>query len=332
MFHYMQSKSKFADYQLSNILLITAEKKYNLLVILGPTASGKTRFAAKLARELDGEIISADSRQVYRRMDIGTGKDYNDYIVDGIKIPVHLIDIHEPGYKYNVFEYQKDFFCVFKEINNKNKLPILCGGTGMYIEAVTKGYKLISVPVNEKLRSNLEGKSLYELAEVLSSYKKLHNKSDTDTIKRAVRAIEIEEYCLAHPEHNYSVPEIKPLFIGVKYDREKRRERITTRLKQRLENGMVEEVESLLREGIKPEDLIYYGLEYKFITQFLKKEITHEAMEYHLNIAIHQFAKRQMTWFRKMEKNGSDINWLNGELNISEKISKSIAILSGNKE
>jgi tRNA dimethylallyltransferase len=304
------------------------ESKYNLIIVLGPTASGKTRFAAKLAKEIDGEIISADSRQIYRRMDIGTGKDREDYIVDGFTIPAHLIDIHEPGYKYNVFEFQKDFLTAFENINRNNKYPILCGGSGMYIEAVTKGYKLISVPVNESLRKSLDNKSLNELKEILSAYKKLHNKTDTDTIKRATRAIEIEEFYLGHPEHNYDLPGIYPCYLGIKYEREKVKERITLRLKQRLESGMIEEVKSLLDEGVNPEDLIYYGLEYKFITQFLTQKINFEEMVFHLNIAIHQFAKRQMTWFRKMEKEGCLIHWLDGELPVNEKISGVIEILT----
>jgi tRNA dimethylallyltransferase len=300
--------------------LNTSESKYNLIVILGPTASGKTRFAAELARRIDGEIISADSRQIYRRMDIGTGKDPDDYIFNGIPIPAHLIDIQEPGYKYNVFEFQKDFFIAFEKINGKSKFPILCGGTGMYIEAVTKGYKLISVPVNESLRNNLENKSLKELEEILSSYKRLHNISDSVTKKRAIRAIEIEEYYQAHPGHDYSVPEVRPCYLGIRYERQKEKERITLRLNQRLKSGMIEEVKSLLDEGIHPEDLIYYGLEYKFITQFLTKKINLEEMVFHLNIAIHQFAKRQMTWFRKMEKNGCKIHWIDGDLSLNEKM------------
>jgi tRNA dimethylallyltransferase len=303
------------------------DSNFNLIVILGPTASGKTSFAAQLAHRIDGEIISADSRQIYRRMNLGTGKDYGDYIVDGENIPVHLIDIHEPGYKYNVFEYQKDFQSVFDLIRRKNKYPILCGGTGLYIEAVTKGYKLISVPVNDPLRKNLEDKTIVELEEILTAYKKLHNKTDSDTVKRAIRAIEIEEYYLTHPEFDFKVTEINPVYIGVKFEREKRRERITLRLKQRLESGMIEEIKSLLDEGINPEDLIYYGLEYKFITQFLNNIITYDEMVFHLNIAIHQFAKRQMTWFRKMEKEGCLIHWLDGELPLSKKISKSLEII-----
>jgi tRNA dimethylallyltransferase len=310
-------------------LLSIPETKYNLIVVLGPTASGKTRFAAELAKCIDGEIISADSRQVYRRMDIGTGKDYNDYTINGVTIPVHLIDIHEPGYKYNVFEYQKDFFIAFEKIKNKNKTAVLCGGTGMYIEAVTKGYKLISVPINETLRARLENKSLKELEDILTTYKEPHNTTDTGTKKRAVRAIEIEEYYLAHPEHSYKVPDIKPIYIGIKYEREKRRELITYRLKQRLENGMVEEVQSLLDGGITAEDLIYYGLEYKFITQYLRNTLNYDEMVYHLNIAIHQFAKRQMTWFRKMEKDQCPIHWLNGELPLSDKISRTLEIIGG---
>lgn len=297
-----------------------AVTKNNLIIILGPTASGKTRFASELAYGINGEIISADSRQVYRRMNLGTGKDYDDYFVNGTKIPVHLVDIHEPGYKYNVYEFQQDFFNVYHKIKESGKMPILCGGTGLYIEAVTKQYKLISVPVNTTLRSDLEKKSLDELEKILATYKKLHNKTDSDTKKRAIRAIEIEEYYTNHPEPEMHLPKIRPKYIGVKPDREERRQRITERLKLRFKTGMIEEVENLIKEGIKPEDLIYYGLEYKYITKYLTGEITYDEMFSQLNVAIHQFAKRQMTWFRKMEREGCQIYWINTSLPLKEKL------------
>lgn len=293
---------------------MTNPNNYNLLIILGPTASGKTRFAASLARQIEGEIISADSRQVYKRMNLGTGKDYDDYTVEGVQVPYHLIDLFEPGYKYNVFEYQKDFLKVFKLILQNGKFPVLCGGTGMYIEAVTKGYKLISVPVNPELREKLKDKSLPELEEILSCYKKLHNKTDSDTVKRAIRAIEIEEYYKDNPANSPEMPVIKPLFIGIDIDREIRRVRITERLQKRLKSGMIEEVENLLKSGIAADDLIYYGLEYKYITLYLSGKIDYKQMYEQLNIAIHQFAKRQMTWFRKMEREGTLIHWINGGL------------------
>ncbi|HLW08511.1 MAG TPA: tRNA (adenosine(37)-N6)-dimethylallyltransferase MiaA [Marinilabiliaceae bacterium] len=283
---------------------------YNLLVIVGPTASGKTSFATHLAKKLNGEIISGDSRQVYRRMDIGTGKDYDDYLIDGELIPVHLIDIKEPGYKYNVYEFQNDFFKVYNEIQLRKKTAIFCGGTGLYIEAVLKGYKLIHVPSNYQLRESLKEKSLEELETILSQFRKLHNSTDTDTVKRAIRAIEIETYYQTHPEINVSLPEMRPLIIGIDIERDRRRERITKRLKQRIEDGMIDEVQGLLNEGIPSEDLIYYGLEYKYITQHLIGELSYEEMVNQLNIAIHQFAKRQMTWFRGMERRGVKIHWI----------------------
>ncbi len=264
----MQSKRKFVETQYL-LLLEPSEKQNNLIVVLGPTAAGKTQFAAELAAALDTEIISADSRQIYRRMDLGTGKDYDDYIVNDKNIPYHLIDIHEPGYKYNVYEYQQDFFNIFSEIRMKQMTPILCGGTGMYIEAVTRGYKLISVPINDTLRKALEDKTLEELEVQLAGYRNLHNKSDTDTKKRAIRAIEIEEYYAKYPENEKNLPPIHPIYIGIFCEREERRKRITERLHKRLENGMIDEVEKLLKEGVSADTLIYYGLEYKYITQFL---------------------------------------------------------------
>jgi tRNA dimethylallyltransferase len=304
--------------------------KYDLITILGPTASGKTPLAASLADRLGTEIISGDSRQVYRRMDLGTGKDLVDYTVEGRQVPYHLIDIVEPGYKYNVFEYQRDFLKAYQEITVKNKLPILCGGTGMYIESVLKGYRLLPVPENPELRASLEGKSLEELTGILAGYKKLHNSTDVDTAKRAIRAIEIEEYYKQQPPEYREFPSLKSLIIGVDIDRELRREKITRRLKQRLDEGMVEEVRGLLAEGIDPENLIYYGLEYKFLTQYAIGELTFEEMFHQLETAIHQFAKRQMTWFRGMERRGFTIHWLDATLPMEEKIEQITKLINTN--
>ena len=302
--------------------------KYDLITILGPTASGKTPLAAALADRLSTEIISGDSRQVYRRMDLGTGKDLADYTVEGRQVPYHLIDIVEPGYKYNVFEYQRDFLKAYEEIVAKGKLPILCGGTGMYIESVLKGYRLLPVPENPELRANLEGKSLEELTRILEGYKKLHNSTDVDTAKRAIRAIEIEEYYKQQPPEYREFPSLKSLIIGVDIDRELRREKITRRLKQRLDEGMVDEVRGLLNEGIPAENLIYYGLEYKFLTQYAIGELTYEEMFLQLETAIHQFAKRQMTWFRGMERRGFTIHWLDATLPMEEKIEQIINLIN----
>ena len=291
-----------------------------LISVIGPTASGKTRFATILAKELNGEIISADSRQIYRQMDIGTGKDLADYRIDEVLISYHLIDIRPPGYKYNVFEYQHDFHAVYQDIVNRGKQPVLCGGTGLYIESVLKGYKLIEVPENKELRKSLEDKSLPELSDMLRTYKELHNTTDIDTVKRAIRAIEIEEYYKQLPVKETQFPPIAGLLIGIDISREKRREKITKRLFERLQNGMVEEVEALLKSGIAADDLIYYGLEYKFITLYLTGILTYEQMATQLEVAIHQFAKRQMTWFRGMEKRGFNIHWLDANSPIQEKI------------
>lgn len=293
---------------------------YDLITILGPTASGKTPFAAALAAELNTEIISADSRQIYRAMDLGTGKDLVDYTVDGRQIPYHLIDIVEPGYKYNVFEYQRDFLKAYEAIKQKGRLPVLCGGTGMYLESVLKGYKLMPVPENPELRTRLADKSLDELTKMLQRYKTLHNSTDVDTVKRAIRAIEIEEYYAAHPVDEREFPQLNSLIIGVNIDRELRREKITRRLKQRLEDGMVDEVKRLLAQGIPAEDLIYYGLEYKYLTLYAIGELSYEEMFSQLEIAIHQFAKRQMTWFRGMERRGFTIHWIDATLPMEEKI------------
>lgn len=293
---------------------------YDMITILGPTASGKTPFAATLAYELNSEIISADSRQIYRQMDLGTGKDLADYTVNGRAIPYHLIDIADPGYKYNVFEYQRDFLAAYEDIRQRGLLPILCGGTGMYLESVLKGYKLMPVPENPELRARLANCSLEELTRQLSQYKTLHNSTDVDTVKRAIRAIEIEEYYAAHPVPEREFPSLKSLIIGVDIDRELRREKITRRLKQRLDEGMVDEVRKLIEQGIHPDDLIYYGLEYKYLTLYVTGQLTFDEMFRGLEIAIHQFAKRQMTWFRGMERRGFTIHWVQAELPMEEKI------------
>lgn len=293
---------------------------YDLIAILGPTASGKTPFAAALAAELDAEIISADSRQIYRSMDLGTGKDLADYTVNGRQIPYHLIDIAEPGYKYNVFEYQRDFLNAYEDIRRRGRQPVLCGGTGMYLESVLKGYRLLPVPENTALREQLAHHSLEELTDILKGYKQLHNTTDVDTVKRAIRAIEIEEYYAHTPVDERSFPKLNSLIIGMDIDRELRRTKITRRLKQRLEEGMVQEVRGLIERGISPEDLIYYGLEYKYLTLYVIGKLTYEQMFQELETAIHQFAKRQMTWFRGMERRGFTIHWISAGLPMEDKI------------
>ncbi|MDL2255691.1 tRNA (adenosine(37)-N6)-dimethylallyltransferase MiaA [Parabacteroides sp. OttesenSCG-928-G06] len=301
---------------------------YQLITLLGPTASGKTPFATALAARLDTEIISADSRQIYRSMDIGTGKDLKDYEIDGRKIPYHLIDIHDPGYKYNVFEYQHDFFRAFEDIKSRGKLPILCGGTGMYIEAVLRGYRLLDVPQNPELRESLKHKTLAELEHILASYKTLHNKTDVDSAQRAIRAIEIEEYYKTQAPGVNEYDPIHSLIIGVDIMRELRREKITRRLHARLEEGMIEEVKGILDTGVMPEDLIYYGLEYKYLTQYIQGELTYDEMVSQLEIAIHQFAKRQMTWFRGMERRGHTIHWIDATIPTEDKIEITLRLLN----
>ncbi len=302
--------------------------KYNLVTILGPTATGKTGLAAHFAARIKGEIISADSRQVYRGMDLGTGKDYEDYFVDGVEVPSHLVDIEAAGVHYNVYRFQTDFIKVFNEINERKKLPVLCGGSGLYLEAVLKNYRLIEVPPNKELRKELEGKSLEELTEILKAMKpQLHNYTDVETDRRAVRAIEIEKYYAENPKDDSVMPNIKSLNIGIDFDREMRRQRITTRLKQRLDEGMLDEVQKLLDSGLTPEQLIYYGLEYKFLTLHLIGELTFDEMFAKLEIAIHQFAKRQMTWFRGMEKRGTKIHWINGHLPMEEKVNEILKLV-----
>lgn len=301
--------------------------KYDLITILGPTASGKTSLATRLAFELNGEIISADSRQVYRSMDIGTGKDLSDYIVDGVSIPYHLIDIVEPGYKYNLFEYQRDFLQAYNAIQQKGRQPILCGGTGLYIESILKGYKLVPVPENPSLRAELERYELPQLTEKLKTYKQLHNTTDVDTKKRAIRAIEIEEYYLEHEAEIPEFPKINSLVIGVDIERELRREKISKRLRSRLDEGMVDEVKNILASGVSPDDLIYYGLEYKYLTNYVIGKMTYDDMVSELEIAIHQFAKRQMTWFRGMERRGFTIHWIDATLPMETKIQKILSFL-----
>lgn len=287
------------------------KEKYDMLAIVGPTASGKTSFAVDVALTVDGaEIISADSRQVYRGMDIGTGKDLSEYKRGDVVVSSHLIDIADAGEKYNLFEFQRDFLVVYDDIKRRGAFPLMCGGSGMYVESVLKGYRLLPVPENPGLRAELEKKSLEELVAILEQYKILHNKTDTDTKKRAVRAIEIEEYYRTCPVDERSFPKINCLTVGIAVDREVRRERISRRLRERLENGMVAEVQYLLDSGVTPEQLIYYGLEYKFLTQYIIGEMAYDEMVKGLEIAIHQFAKRQMTWFRGMEKRGVHIHWI----------------------
>lgn len=286
-----------------------------MITILGPTASGKTSLAAALAARTDAEIISADSRQVYRGMTIGTGKDLDDYRQGDRLIPYHLIDICEPGTKYNLFQYQQDFHLIYNNIVARGVRPILCGGTGLYIESVLKGYALSPVPQNQALRDKLADKSLAELTKMLEDLKRrnhsvMHNRTDVDTAQRAIRAIEIETYNLEHPTDNRTLPPIDSVIIGVDINREERRRKITQRLKQRLEEGMVDEIRQLLDRGIAPENLIYYGLEYKFVTEYVIGKTSYEEMFRQLEIAIHQFAKRQMTWFRGMERRGFTIHWI----------------------
>lgn len=320
-----------------------------MITILGPTASGKTSLAAALAAQIDtldasiwggstkgAEIISADSRQVYRGMDIGTGKDLEDYTVGGKLIPYHLIDICDAGTKYNLFQYQQDFYDAYQDITHRGVLPILCGGTGLYIESVLKGYHLSPVPQNPALRSSLEGKTLEELTDMLVDLKakngsNMHNRTDVDTAQRAIRAIEIETYNLEHPMPERELPAVDSLVIGVSIDRDARRDKITRRLKQRLENGMVEEIKGLLDRGIPAENLLYYGLEYKFITEYVIGKTSYEEMLRGLEIAIHQFAKRQMTWFRGMERRGFTIHWIDALQPMEQKVEQVLELMKSNR-
>lgn len=301
---------------------------YDLITIIGPTASGKTTVACTLANQIGSEIISGDSRQVYRSMDIGTGKDLSEYTINGKNIPYHLIDIRDAGEKYNIFEYQHDFHQVYADMKERKVLPVLCGGSGLYIEAVLKGFRLIDVPENPQLRKELANKSLEELTKTLSGYKSLHNKTDVDTAQRAIRAIEIEEYSQQFEPEYQEFHSVNSLIVGIDIDRELRRRKISARLKERLENGMIDEIRVLLDKGIAAEDLIYYGLEYKFVTQYIIGELTYNEMYSQLEIAIHQFAKRQMTWFRGMERRGFHIEWISAELPLLEKVNRIVELLS----
>ncbi|MGI6243029.1 MAG: tRNA (adenosine(37)-N6)-dimethylallyltransferase MiaA [Prevotella sp.] len=298
-----------------------------LITILGPTACGKTSLAAALAYDLNAEIISADSRQVYRGMDIGTGKDLADYVVQGRQIPYHLIDIAEPGTKYNLYRYQQDFLKAYSDIVARGVQPILCGGTGLYIEAVLKGYALSTVPQNPMLRAKLENKTIDQLTSILIDLKRkngsnMHNTTDVDSCQRAIRAIEIETYNLEHTADRREMPAIPSIVVGIDIDRDERRRKITNRLKQRLESGMVDEIRDLLDRGIPSEDIIYYGLEYKYVTEYVIGKLSYDEMFRQLEIAIHQFAKRQMTWFRGMERRGITIHWLDARLPMEQKINE----------
>ena len=317
--------------QVSELMFSKDSPARRMITILGPTASGKTDLATHLAARLNAEIISADSRQVYRGMDIGTGKDLADYMVDGHVVPYHLIDICEPGTKYNLFRYQQDFLDCYEDIRSRGALPILCGGTGLYIEAVLKGYSLSPVPQNPELRAKLEEKSLEELTHLLADLKEknhsvMHNKTDVDSCQRAIRAIEIETYNLTKSTEERLCPSIDSLIIGVNIDREERRRKITKRLKERLKAGMIDEVDGLLKRGIPADDLIYYGLEYKFVTEYIIGKLTYEEMFRQLEIAIHQFAKRQMTWFRGMERRGFTIHWIDAMQPMKDKVEKILSL------
>ncbi len=317
--------------QASELMFSKDSPARRMITILGPTASGKTDLATHLAARLNAEIISADSRQVYRGMDIGTGKDLADYVVNGHVIPYHLIDICEPGTKYNLFRYQQDFLDCYEDIRSRGALPILCGGTGLYIEAVLKGYSLSPVPQNPELRAKLEEKSLEELTHLLADLKEknhsvMHNKTDVDSCQRAIRAIEIETYNLTKSTEERLCPSIDSLIICVNIDREERRRKITKRLKERLKAGMIDEVDGLLKRGIPADDLIYYGLEYKFVTEYIIGKLTYEEMFRQLEIAIHQFAKRQMTWFRGMERRGFTIHWIDAMQPMKDKVEEILSL------
>lgn len=296
------------------------------MTVLGHTAAGKTAFAAHLAKEIGGEIISADSRQVYRGMDIGTGKDCENYLVENQRVPVHLIDILDAGYEYNVYLFKQDFLKVFSDITDREAIAIMCGGSGLYLESILRNYQLLHVPVDKKLRKDLEAKSLMELEGILKLYGPPHNVSDTVSRKRIIRAIEISKYQIAVPDTYTKVHDLKPLVLGIRYDRLLRRKRITERLEKRLKNGLVEEIEGLLQQGVSAEKMDYYGLEYRFVTKYIQTEFTYDEMFSKLNTAIHQFAKRQMTYFRGMERRGVDIHWLDGELPLQEKLNLAMAL------
>ncbi len=294
----------------------------DIITILGHTAGGKTALAAYVAHHLGGEVISADSRQVYRGMTIGTGKDYGDYVVEGRKVPYHLIDIMDAGEVYNVYAFQKDFFSVYVKLKEHGILPVMCGGTGLYIESVLRQYDMLHVPVNEARRRELDALDLEELTAILGSYGRLHNTTDSLSKKRAIRAIEIAEHEVKEQHPQYSLPEIRSLNIGIRYERDVRRTRITERLKQRLDEGMIAEAEALLKAGVDHEKLEYYGLEYRYLSQYLRGALSRDEMFSRLNSAIHRFAKRQMTYFRGMERRGVKIHWIDGSLPLMEKVEK----------
>jgi tRNA dimethylallyltransferase len=307
---------------------VESNLNYDLVVVTGPTASGKTSLAVAIADRLKGEIISADSRQVYRGMNLGTGKDYDDYLIEGNRLPCHLIDIADPGYKYNVFEYQRDFIEVYYSLRDRKVFPVVCGGSGMYADSIITGYKMVEVPPDSGLRIKLEKKSMEELIEILSTYKNLHNLTDIDTRKRVIRAIEIEHFKKSRGKQISEFPKIRSLVIGIMLDRESRRRRISERLKKRLDAGMVDEVKQLIDQGVSKEILMYYGLEYKFITLYLTGRLSYDSMVRDLEIAIHQFAKRQMTWFRGMERRGMKINWFDGNLPMEKMVLKVLELLN----
>ena len=319
---YLLNKEILAEMRGFFFTFALSMQNFDLITILGPTACGKTKLAVALADRIGGEILSADSRQVYRGMDIGTGKDLADYEINGHRIPYHLIDIAEPGSKYNVYEFQGDFLKAYKDVVSRGVQPIMCGGTGLYLESVLRGYRLIPVPENPELRKSLEGKSLAELTEILKGYKTLHNTTDVDTCKRAIRAIEIEECYRNTPVEAGAFPELRSLNIGVDISRDMRRELISSRLEKRLQEGMIDEIKGLLDKGIPAEDLIYYGLEYKYVTLYVTGQLEYKYLLQELEVAIHQFAKRQMTWFRGMERRGIHIEWIPFEWSTDDKVNR----------
>lgn len=291
-----------------------------IITILGSTATGKTALAANLAALLNAEIISADSRQVFRGMDIGTGKDLNEYNVNGIQVPYHLIDIANAGQEFNVHRFQSMFYEEYRKISALEKICILSGGSGLYIEAVLKAYRLIEVPEDFILRRTLSKLSQIELNDQLRNFRRIHNTTDTEDRDRTIRAIEIETYYKNNPEIVNKFPPIPSINFGISYERYELKQNITIRLQERLSNGMLEEVEGLLKSGLKPEDLDFYGLEYRFVTRYLTEDITYSEMFQQLNTAIHQFAKKQETWWRRMEKNGTYIHWVSGKLSLEQRI------------
>ena len=299
-------------------MIKTPSKK--LVVVTGPTATGKTRLAACIAARCNGEIISADSRQVFRGMDIGSGKDLSDYVVDGVEVPYHLVDIADPGYEYNVFEFQHDFWKIYNQIIKKGKQPFLCGGTGLYIEAVLKGYRFNKADVNTSLRDKLQHYTHQQLEAMLTGFRPLHNSTDTTSRERLIRAIEIEVVQKEAKAPPFDSDILRPEIFALNFERLELRRRITLRLEQRLQNGMLDEINKLLSGGVKPEQLQFYGLEYRYATRYVVGEISYQQMFDALNTAIHQFSKRQTTWFRRMERQGMHIHWLDGARPMEENI------------